>query len=437
MKVLLVGGGGREHAIAETIKKSTHSPRLYTAMSKKNPGITRLSEDVLLVKETETEKITAYAAEHGIDAAFIGPEAPLAAGITDALESEGIPVFGPDRSAARVEFDKAWMRDFMQKHHIKGCPRFKVFDEAQQSEAHEFIEELGEVAVKPAGLTGGKGVRVSRDHFSTVEDAKHYADEVLKKHRVVVEELLIGEEFTLQAFSDGKHLAFTPAVQDHKRAFEGDRGPNTGGMGSYSDKTDTLPFMTPGELEEAKHIMQQTLDALRSEGILYRGVLYGQFMLTAKGPMVIEYNARFGDPEAMNTLPLLQTDIIDLAEHITRGSLNRLDVDFKRKASVCKYLVPEGYPEHPVADSKITITPPEKALLFYSSVYEKDGSIYTTTSRAVAVVGLADSIAEAEKIAQQAITGVSGRLYHRRDIGTLELIQQRVKHMRQLRGEAL
>jgi phosphoribosylamine--glycine ligase len=435
LNVLLVGGGGREHAIAAAIKKSGHKLRLYTAMSKKNPGIARLSEDILLVKETEVENITEYAKQHNIEFAFIGPEAPLAAGITDALEAENIPVFGPSKSAARIEFDKAWTRDFMQKHNIKGCPRFKVFDQTQKIQAHEFIDELQDVAIKPAGLTGGKGVRVTGDHLPTVKEAKQYTDEVLKKDRVVVEERLIGEEFTLQAFSDGEHLAFTPAVQDHKRAFDGDRGPNTGGMGSYSDKTDTLPFMSDTELEAAKQIMQQTLDALNSEGITYKGLLYGQFMLTAKGPMVIEYNARFGDPEAMNTLPLLQTDIIDLAEHITRGNLHKLKVNFERKATVCKYLVPEGYPDNPVADSEITITPPKNnTLLFYSSVYEQNGKIYTTTSRAVAVVGIAETLQEAEQLAQQAAENIKGKLYHRADIGTQPLIQQRINHMRQLRG---
>jgi phosphoribosylamine--glycine ligase len=270
------------------------------------------------------------------------------------------------------------------------------------------------------------------DHFNTTEEAKQYSDQVLKKDRVVVEERLIGEEFTLQAFSDGKHLVFTPAVQDHKRAYEGDKGPNTGGMGSYNDATDVLPFMNNDDLDCAKEIMQQTIDALNSENMSYKGVLYGQFML-ADHPTVIEYNARFGDPEAMNTLPLLQTDIIDVAQHVAAGTLNSLDVTFEEKASVCKYTVPEGYPEHPLKDSEVTITPVDDALLFYSSVYERDGKIYTTGSRAIAVVGIAENLGKAEQLAENGVNSIQGRLYSRHDIGTEQLIQQRIDHMKELR----
>jgi len=432
LNVLLVGGGGREHAIATAIKKSTHEVLLYTAMSKKNPGIAKLSEDILLVKETDVDRIATYATENNIELAFIGPEAPLAAGITDKLQMHNINVFGPTKNAARIEFDKAWTRNFMKKHKIKGCPVFQVFDQTQAVQAHRFIDEIKDVVIKPAGLTGGKGVRVMGDHFNTTEEAKQYSDQVLKKDRVVVEERLTGEEFTLQAFSDGKHLAFTPAVQDHKRAYEGDKGPNTGGMGSYNDATDVLPFMDNDDLDAAKEIMQQTIDALNSENISYKGVLYGQFML-ADHPTVIEYNARFGDPEAMNTLPLLQTDIIDVAQYMAAGTLNSLDVTFEEKASVCKYTVPEGYPEHPLKDSEVTITPVDDALLFYSSVYERDGKIYTTGSRAIAVVGIAENLGKAERLAENGVNSIQGRLYSRHDIGTEQLIQQRIDHMKELR----
>lgn len=435
MNVLLIGGGGREHAIAEAIKRSRHDVKLYTAMSKRNPGIARLSEDVLLMKETEVERIKDYVLEKGIELCFIGPEAPLAAGMTDQLEAGGVRVFGPTLDAARIEFDKAWTRNFMQEHKIKGNPHFKVFDRSQLREAHEFIDLLGDVVVKPAGLTGGKGVRVMGDHFRTLDDAKEYTDLVLEKDDVVIEERLVGEEFTLQAFSDGTHLSFAPAVQDHKRAYDGDRGPNTGGMGSYSDVGETLPFMNYYDLDAAREIMQETIDALKADGIIYKGLLYGQFMLTREGPKVIEFNARFGDPEAMNTLPLLNTDIIDIAEHVTTGKLNELDVSFKERASVCKYLVPEGYPEDPVTDTEIRITEPlGDALLFYSSVYEKDGKVYTTSSRAIALVGIAENIIEAEAIVEEAMHAIKGSLHARHDIGTEQLLQQRIDHMNQVRG---
>lgn len=435
MNVLLIGGGGREHAIAEAIKRSRYDVKLYTVMSRRNPGIARLSEDVLLLKETEVDRIRGYAVENGIELSFIGPEAPLAAGVADSLEREGIKVFGPTMDAARIEFDKAWARTFMEEHGIKGSPRFQVFEQREAREAHEFIDELEDVVVKPAGLTGGKGVRVMGDHFTSTDDAKEYADEVLKNDRVVVEERLTGEEFTLQAFTDGRHLSFAPAVQDHKRAYDGDLGPNTGGMGSYSSRGRILPFMNDDDLDAAEKIMQETIDALKSEGITYRGLLYGQFMLTRDGPMVIEYNARFGDPEAMNILPLLETDIIDIAEHVATGTLSSLDISFRERATVCKYLVPEGYPEDPVSETEIQIRdPPRNALLFYSSVHEEDGKIYTTSSRAIALVGIGETIAEAEGIVEEAMHAIKGPLYARHDIGTEELIQKRIDHMNQIRG---
>ena len=214
MKVLLVGGGGREHAIAEAIALSQKEPELYAALSKKNPGITRLCKDILLIKETDT-KIVDFALKNKIEIAIIGPESPLAAGIPDLLWDAGIPVVGPRRLAAQIEFDKAWTRDFMTKYRISGCPHFKVFRKGE-SGTDEFIDELGDVVIKPAGLTGGKGVQVMGDHFE-INGAKTYAKEVLANDNLVIEERLIGEEFTVQAFVDGKSLVFAPSVQDHKR----------------------------------------------------------------------------------------------------------------------------------------------------------------------------------------------------------------------------
>jgi len=433
MKVLLVGGGGREHAIAEAIVRSKRNPELFAAMSKKNPGIGRLCKDFLLVKETDPELVS-FAVKNRIELAVIGPEAPLAAGISDMFWDAGIPVVGPRKLAAQIEFDKAWTRDFMKKYNIAGCPRFRVFRKGE-SGTDELIDELGDVVIKPAGLTGGKGVRVMGDHFD-INGAKAYARDVLKNDDLVVEERLIGEEFTVQAFVDGSTLAFAPAVQDHKRAYEGDRGPNTGGMGSYNDAKDILPFMKESDYIDAKNIMRDTVLAIKKEtGIPYQGILYGQFMATAKGISVIEFNARFGDPEAMNVLPLLENDFIDVCGAVVNGELNKLKVTFKKRATVCKYAVPEGYPDNPVKDSVVGIGDVGDALLFYSSVYEKDNKIYTTGSRAIAVLGIADTIREAEKKAQAGISALKGALHSRRDIGTDELIRKRIQHMKELRGQ--
>ncbi|MCX9010180.1 MAG: phosphoribosylamine--glycine ligase [Candidatus Methanoperedens sp.] len=431
MRVLLVGGGGREHAIAEAIARSRKSPELYVAMSKKNPGIAHLCKDFLLVKETDPAVVD-FAVKNMIELAVIGPEAPLAAGIPDLLWDAGIPVVGPRKLAAQIEFDKAWTRNFMKKYGIAGLPKFRVFRKGAGG-SNEFIDELGDVVVKPAGLTGGKGVRVMGDHFN-LEGAKAYAREVLNNDDLVVEERLIGEEFTVQAFVDGSTLAFAPAVQDHKRAYEGDKGPNTGGMGSYNDSKDILPFMRKSDYTDARKIMTEAVRAIRKEtGVPYQGILYGQFMAMGNGISVIEFNARFGDPEAMNVLPLLDNDFLDVCQGIVTGTLGR--VAFKKQATVCKYAVPSGYPDNPVKDSPVQIGDTGDALLFYSSVYEKDNKVYTTGSRALAVLGMADTIGEAEKRAEDGLCGLKGSLYSRHDIGTDALILKRVLHMEELRKD--
>ncbi|AKB31900.1 Phosphoribosylamine--glycine ligase [Methanosarcina siciliae HI350] len=433
MKILLIGGGGREHAIAEGIKKSKHNPILYALMAKKNPGIAALCEDFLLEKETEVEKIVEYAKARNIEMAFVGPEAPLAAGVADALWEIGVPVVGPKKACAVIEFDKAWARNFMKKYGIEGCPAYEVFTE--EAPARAFIEKLGDVAVKPSGLTGGKGVKVMGDQLPDLKAAMEYTSELLEKGSVVIEERFIGEEFTLQAFVDGKNLAFFPAVQDHKRAYEGDLGPNTGGMGSYTDAGEILPFMLADDIEQAKKIMQHTVTALHEEtGTGYQGVLYGQFILTTSGPKVVEFNARFGDPEAMNVIPLIETDFVEIMSAVVNGTLDSLPVKFSRKATVCKYAVPAGYPENPEKDSEVLVGDLGEASVYYASVYEKDGKIYTTGSRSVAVVGRADTIEAAEKIAQNALENIQGKLFFRKDIGTASLIQKRIDHMKELRG---
>lgn len=433
MNILLIGGGGREHAIAEGIKRSKHNPFLFAVMAKKNPGIAVLCEDFLLEKETEVGKVIEYAKSRNIEMAFVGPEAPLAAGIADALWEAGIPVVGPKKACAIIEFDKAWARNFMKKYGIEGCPAYEVFTE--EGPAHTFIEKLGDVAVKPSGLTGGKGVKVMGDQLPDLEAAKAYTSELLEKGPVVIEERFIGEEFTLQALVDGKSLIFFPAVQDHKRAYEGDLGPNTGGMGSYTDARELLPFMLPTDLEKVKKIMQDTVKALYEEtGTGYLGVLYGQFILTASGPKVVEFNARFGDPEAMNVIPLIETDFVEIMSAMIKGTLDELPVNFSRKATVCKYAVPAGYPDTPEKDSEIIVENIGEASIYYASVYEKEGKIYTTSSRAVAALGCAETIDAAEKIAQNALENIRGKLFFRKDIGTAALIQKRIDHMKELRG---
>ncbi|MDK2892681.1 phosphoribosylamine--glycine ligase [Methanohalophilus sp.] len=433
MKVLVIGGGGREHAIAEAIARSPKHPEIYAVMAKQNPGIARLCKDFLLEKETNIEWVVEYTTSNKIDVAIIGPEAPLSVGLSNSFESAGIPVVGPKKEVARIEFDKAWARNFMRDNNIDGCPEYRVF--SNDEGLKEFIEKLQDVAVKPAGLTGGKGVKIMGDQLADTNEAYEYAKEMLEKGEVVIEEKLEGEEFTLQAFVDGENLAFAPCVQDHKRAFENDLGPNTGGMGSYSDADVILPFMLADDLEIAKKIMKQTVKTLKDvTGVCYKGILYGQFILTKNGPKVIEFNARFGDPEAMNVLPILETDMIDVIDAIANGKLGSLDVKFAKKATVCKYVVPAGYPDDPDADKEIIFGDMGDAILFYSSVYEMDGKIFTTRSRSAAVVGIADTIKKAERIAQEGIENIIGDLHYRSDIGTEALIKKKINHMKEIRG---
>ncbi|SCL75263.1 Phosphoribosylamine-glycine ligase [Methanoculleus chikugoensis] len=427
MKVLVVGGGGREHAITRALSCNSDT-KIFSVMARKNPGIARVAERVLLEKETNIERIIPFATSCGVDAAVIGPEAPLEAGIVDRLLEAGIPSLGPTRAAARIETDKAFCRRLMERHRIAGCPEYRVCHDPE--EARRFIESYdGDLAIKPIGLTGGKGVRIMGEHVD-VAGAVEYAREI--GGDVVLEERLIGEEFTLQAFVDGEHLVPMPLVQDHKRAYEGDVGPNTGGMGSYSLGDHMLPFVSREDYEKALRIMEETVAAMRAEGTPYRGVLYGQFMNTRDGPKVIEFNARFGDPEAMNVLSLLESDFAAIVGHIIEGDLAPSHVRFAKKATVCKYLVPEGYPEAPRAHEPLTLGDYGDALLYYASVEERNGTLHTLTSRALAFVGKGETLAEAEAIAEKAASSVSGSVFHRRDIGTPEILEKRCRHMREI-----
>ncbi|WP_101297273.1 phosphoribosylamine--glycine ligase [Halegenticoccus soli] len=423
--VLLIGGGGREHAIARALVPGCD---LYACASNRNPGIVGLAEGFETLDETDADGVAAYAEEVGATLAVVGPEKALAAGVADALDDAGVYTFGPRSAEARIETDKAFQRRFMRDEGIPGCPDFETFDDVEA--ACEYVDEYdGDLAVKPAGLTGGKGVKVIGDQV-TREEAKAYLRES-DYDRVVLEERLVGEEFTVQAFVAGGGLRATPAVQDHKRAYEGDEGPNTGGMGSYSDAAAHLPFMTEADYEEAVEVLEATVEALPD----YKGVLYGQFMLTADGVKVVEFNARFGDPEAMNTLPILETQFLDVLVAAREGE-PLPELEFAGEATVCKYAVPEGYPEEPNAGAKIDVDEGSAgdALLYYASVDERADGLYTTTSRAFAVVGVADSIAAAEEIAEGALSAAGEGLRVRHDIGTAELLEKRIAHVHELRG---
>jgi phosphoribosylamine--glycine ligase len=439
--ILLVGNGAREHALAETISRSEQKPLLFSFMKTNNPGIASLSEKIKLGSYADLESITGFATENKIELAVIGPEDPLNNGVVDALAKIGIPAVGPTKSLARLETSKSFTRNLVNKYNIPGNPQFKVFKAIDGVEA--FLDQLEGIVIKPDGLTGGKGVLVQGDHFSTKEEALNLCKQILaESSSLIVEEKFDGEEFSLQCLCDGKTVVATPLVQDHKRRFEGDKGPNTGGMGSYSLSDHSMPFLKPKDLEDGLEITRQVAAALLKEtGSLYKGIMYGGFIATKDGVKLLEYNARFGDPEAMNILPLLKTDFVEICRHIVAGTLDKLKIEFEPKATVCKYVVPKGYglpSDHPDAASsraKIEVGDVGKARLYYSSVDKKEDGLYLSSSRAIGIVGIANTLEEARKIAEEGVKAVSGPVAYRTDIGTDALIQKRIDHMKKIRKE--
>jgi len=437
--ILLVGNGAREHAMAEAVARSQPTPSLFAWMKSNNPGIASLSRKIQIGSYSDLAAITGFARENKIDFAVIGPEDPLNNGVVDALSQNGIPAVGPNRSLARLETSKSFTRNLVEKYHIPGNPLYRVFTSLDG--VKEFLNDLDAVVLKPDGLTGGKGVLVQGDHFTTKDEAFSLCAQILKgSGSVIVEEKFDGEEFSLQCLCDGKTVIGTPLVQDHKRRFDGDQGPNTGGMGSYSLADHSLPFLKPSDIEEGLNITRLVAAALWEEtGSPYKGVMYGGFIATKNGARLLEYNARFGDPEAMNILPLLKTDFVDICKHILDGTLDRLHIEFEKKATVCKYIVPKGYglpADHPDAASskaKITVGGVGAARLYYSSVDQREDGLYLSSSRAIGMVGIADTLDAARKIAEEGVKAVKGPVAYREDIGTQALIQKRIDHMKKIR----
>ena len=431
VKILVIGSGAREHAIIKSFLRSKKKKKIYCLASNNNPGISSISDELKINNIDDPKIVQAYAKKHEIDFAIIGPENPLASGIADSLWKMNVGVVGPKKDLAQIETSKSFTRNLLVESKIPGCPKFKTFE--SMNGVKEFLTLLGDnYVVKYDGLAGGKGVKVAGDHLHSHDEALIYCEELIKKGgHFLIERKLLGEEFSLMSFCDGENLSHMPAVQDHKRAYEGDTGPNTGGMGTYSDSDHKLPFLEDNHIKLAQRINEQTAKALKQKfGEGYKGILYGGFIATNAGVQLIEYNARFGDPEAMNVLSILETDLIDICKAIISGSLNDLDIIFKNLATVCKYAVPDGYPDNPIKGNQIDVSKiKDNDILFHASVELKDGKLIQMGSRAVAVIGHGESIWEAEQIAEKNISKVQGPLFHRKDIGTTELIQKKINHM--------
>ena len=427
----LIGKDGRTSAIECALR-----------LDRRVADVVMLAEGKEKTREEFLARVSAAVERYKPAFVIIGPEEPLAHGVVEYLRTKyGIPSVGPSSRLARLETSKSFTRQLVARHRIPGNPRHRIFSSMVGIE--EFLRQLGDFVVKPDGLTGGKGVMVSGDHLDSVDDALAYCEELLRVPGavIVIEEKLEGEEFSLQSFCDGRHVAHMPIVQDHKRANEGDTGPNTGGMGSYSSADHSLPFVTAAELAAAQNITERIARALFEDtGEEYKGILFGGFMATKYGVRLLEYNARFGDPEALNVLSLLETSFLDICERIIDGTLDPDSVTFRHSATVCKYLVPDGYPSNPESGSVIDLSsvPSESEhLRIYRAAVRPaadgdDNHAILTGSRAIAFVGIASTLDEAEAIAEEAVSAVRGKVRHRRDIGTKALVQRRVDHMQHL-----
>jgi phosphoribosylamine--glycine ligase len=434
-KILVVGSGAREHAIARALDRSPQDKEIFCLASNMNPGLADLCNEILIGNFNDPDFVVSYAKETDATLAIVGPENPLAAGVADALWDTGVKTIGPKKDLAQLETSKAFTRNLLKEYDIPGGPKYQTFDSLDC--VTDFLNELGEnYVVKYDGLAGGKGVKVAGDHLHSHDEALAYCQELVDSGgEFVIEEKFVGEEFSLMSFCDGNNLKHMPAVQDHKRAYEGDTGPNTGGMGTYSDANHSLPFLTDNDISQALEINIQTARAINDKfGVGYKGILYGGFMATASGVKLIEYNARFGDPEAMNVLSLLESDFIDICIGVADGTLNQVGVQFANKATVCKYAVPEGYPDSPVKGEPIDVSKVKNLDgLFYASVDFKGTSLVEAGSRTIAIVGIADTISDAEALAEKEVSSISGPLFHRTDIGTNKIVQKRVDHMNSLR----
>ncbi|MCI4337988.1 MAG: phosphoribosylamine--glycine ligase [Thermoplasmata archaeon] len=440
MRILLVGGGAREHALGEAIHSAP--AELVVVSPTENPGLAVIAEHAYRAPLTDAAAILKVAQTRAVDLAVLGPEAPIAAGVADVLRGGGIPVVGPSRAAARIESSKRFCRELLARHSIDASPRWRgatTLDELGRA-----IAEVGSpFVVKPVSLTSGKGVLVQGSDFATAEEGARLARRMLsaeggERGGLLVEEKLEGEEFSLMAFVSDGTLYPMPLVQDYKRALEGGQGPNTGGMGSYSQRDHLLPFLSELQYEAALATMRAVVKAMVADDLDYRGVLYGGFMLTASGPKLLEFNARFGDPESLNALTLLERgNFATLLSDIAHGRRLGSPPSFRLRASVVKYAVPVGYGGSPQVGALVGYDPVaiERAgVRLYFGAVEAAGPdrVRFSSSRGLALVGEASAIWEAGTRVEEALKALTGPFYARHDIASREDLTARVEHMRQL-----
>lgn len=424
MKVLVVGGGGREHAIVRKLKESRGVTKLYCAPG--NGGIA-MDAECVNIAATDIDAMVRFAEKEQIDYVVVAPDDPLAMGMVDALNAAGIPAFGPNKAAARIEASKAFSKDLMKRYHIPTAA-YEVFDDADKAKAYVKEKNRYPVVIKADGLALGKGVLICE----TEEAAMNAINSMMCEgafgasgSRVVIEEFLTGPEVSVLSFTDGKTVVPMISSMDHKRALDGDKGLNTGGMGTIAPN----PYYTP---EVAKVCMETifrpTVEAMAAEGCPFKGCLYFGLMLTPDGPKVIEYNCRFGDPETQVVLPLLESDLLAVMQAVTNGTLADCEVKFSDKSAACVILASGGYPEayeKGKAIAGLASGQPENggAVVYHAGTkQEPDGALVTAGGRVLGVTALAPSLKEAIDAAYIAAENITFEGAHmRRDIGARAL----------------
>lgn len=418
MRILLIGGGGREHALAWKLAQSDKVEKIFVAPG--NPGIVMLKKcSCIDLKLDDLEKVADYAEEESIDLTVVGPEATLVAGIADVFKRRGLPVFGPSKAAAQLEGSKAFSKELMAKYNIPTA-FFKICEDMETAKA--YVKEKGApIVVKADGLAAGKGVVVAM----TEEEALEAIEEMMGDHkfgnagaRVVLEEYMEGEEASLLAFTDGKTVVPMLAAQDHKRIFDNDQGPNTGGMGTYAP----APVMTDIlRLKATERILKPVVAAMAKEGTPYQGCLYAGLMIKDDVIKVVEFNCRFGDPETQVVLPLLESDLAEIMLACATGTLDQADVAWSDKAAVCVVMASGGYPESYETGKVITglaeADAQENTVVFHAGTKNAAGSIVTAGGRVLGVTAVDDNIRAARDRAYAAVENIKfDGAFYRKDI---------------------
>ena len=423
MKVLVVGGGGREHAIIRKLKEAKAAPRLYCAPG--NGGIAADAECVP-IKATDVQAMVEWAVQNAIDYVVVAPDDPLALGMVDALAEKGIPAFGPNKAAARIEASKVFSKNLMKKYGIPTA-RYETFSDAESARAYIRAQDKYPVVVKADGLALGKGVLICKDEAAAMAAVKSMMEDGAfgtSGSRVVVEEFLTGPEVSVLSFTDGQTVVPMVSSMDHKRALDGDEGLNTGGMGTIAPN----PYYTP-EIAQVcmRTIFLPTIEAMRPEGCPFQGCLYFGLMLTPDGPKVIEYNCRFGDPETQVVLPLLEGDLLEIMQATTNGTLAGVPVKWKDAYAACVVLASGGYPQTYESGKRITglvdgQLPGGEATVFHAGTRLEGGELVTAGGRVLGVTAVAETLLAAVKDAYAAADHIHFEGMHKRsDIGARAL----------------